>query len=240
MNDLSRPAGPSLVVGIGRPVVERLAERLRQAADLGDVVETAASPGSGGDHRPARSGLVPVLPGLQQDGDRADLAGVEVPLDGGQSVHALAGRRPARRWPGRRNAPGSRGPPAAAAATTDVTQMAAGRAVTCRLSQPHMAVSRLGGGLPGFGRPTGQKTAGPRMRSRAGARVSEAASATARLTAMAGPPERTLANSAKAIRPRPQITVPALAARAPPTEATLRARAVVPATCPPPVPRGSG
>src|SRR5262245_20897258 len=63
----------------------------------------------------------------------------------------------------------------------------------------------------------GQNTAAPNKRKRAGVSVNEAASTTARLKAMAGPAQRTFANSATPISPRPQITVAALAANAPPT-----------------------
>src|SRR5436305_11404904 len=72
-----------------------------------------------------------------------------------------------------------------------------------------------------------QKTLRPRMASNAGVKVSEASRARARLKAMAGPAQRTLANSANPIIPSPQMTVPALAAQAPPTWPTLRSMACV-------------
>ena len=77
----------------GRPVVQRFAERLRQAAHFGDVVEVQHPLAEMARSPPGRPCVSQSRRRLQQHGDGADLAGGEVALDGRQPLHALAGRR---------------------------------------------------------------------------------------------------------------------------------------------------
>ena len=66
----------------------------------------------------------------------------------------------------------------------------------------------------------GQKANLPHSLNNAGASVKDANNATVNPNAIAGPPQRTLANSASIIKLRPHITVPALATMACPTCST--------------------
>src|SRR5947207_2812532 len=108
-----------------------------------------------------------------------------------------------------------------ASSPADTHQTHAGRRTTNRLMRSHTVAARRTPGSRGLIL-SGQKTFRPITFKSAGVNVSDAASPTASASAITGPALRTLANSANAISPSPQMTVPALAATAPPTDRTLR------------------
>src|SRR5688572_5573963 len=108
-----------------------------------------------------------------------------------------------------------------ASSPADTHQTQAGRRTTNRLIRSQTPAALRTPGSRGLIL-SGQKTRWPSNFKSAGVNVSDAASPIASAKAITGPALRTLANSANAIRPRPQMTVPALAAIAPPTARTLR------------------
>src|SRR5437762_1495681 len=103
----------------------------------------------------------------------------------------------------------------------ETPQTKPGRRTTNRLIRSHAAGGRRTPGNRGLIL-SGQKTRRPITFKSAGVNVRDAANPTASASAITGPALRTLAKSAKAISPSPQMTVPALAATAPPTDRRLR------------------